>query len=386
MSNTRTFMGYRRPDGAVGCRNHVIILPIDDISNAACEAVAHVVQGTMALPHPYGRLQFGPDLDLHFRTLIGTGANPNVAAAVVIGIEPNWTKKVADGIAATGKPVAAFSIEGSGDLKIIEQASRAAKQFVHDATALQREEIPLTEMFISTKCGESDTTSGLGSNPTIGRFAERFVAAGGTFFFGETSELTGGEHIVTDRISDPVQREKFQRIFDEYQTAILEQEADLLGSQPTEGNIAGGLTTIEEKALGNIQKIGNAKVDEVLEMAEAPRGRGLHFMDTSSAAAESVTLFAAGGAALHLFTTGQGNIIGNPVIPVLKLTANPRTAQQMSEHIDLDVSRIITADMTLDEAADATEDLVVQTASGRWAAAEVLGHKEFVLTRLHRTA
>lgn len=386
MSNTRTFMGYRRPNGAVGCRNHVIILPIDDISNAACEAVAHVVQGTMALPHPYGRLQFGPDLDLHFRTLIGTGVNPNVAAAVVIGIEPNWTKKVADGIAATGKPVAAFSIEGSGDLKIIEQASRAAKQFVHDATALQREEIPLTEMFISTKCGESDTTSGLGSNPTIGRFAERFVAAGGTFFFGETSELTGGEHIVTDRISDPVQREKFQRIFDEYQTAILEQEADLLGSQPTEGNIAGGLTTIEEKALGNIQKIGNAKVDEVLEMAEAPRGRGLHFMDTSSAAAESVTLFAAGGAALHLFTTGQGNIIGNPVIPVLKLTANPRTAQQMSEHIDLDVSRIITADMTLDEAADATEDLVVQTASGRWAAAEVLGHKEFVLTRLHRTA
>ena len=386
MSSGPSFLGYRRSDGAAGCRNYVVILPVDDLSNAACEAVANVVHGTMALPHPYGRLQFGPDLDLHFRTLIGTGVNPNVAAVVVIGIEPNWTAKVADGIAASGKPVAAFSIEGSGDLKIIEQASRAAKQFVHDATGLHREEIPLTDMVISTKCGESDTTSGLGSNPTIGRFAERFVAAGGTFFFGETSELTGGEHIVTDRISDPVQREKFQRIFDEYQQAILEQEADLLGSQPTQGNIAGGLTTIEEKALGNIQKIGNAKIDGVLEMAEAPQGRGLYFMDTSSAAAESVTLFAAGGAALHLFTTGQGNIIGNPIVPVLKLTANPRTAEQMSEHIDLDVSRIITEDMTLDEAADATTDVVVQTASGRWAAAEVLGHKEFVLTRLHRTA
>ena len=196
---------------------------------------------------------------------------------------------------------------------------------VHDATALQREEIPLTDMIISTKCGESDTTSGLGSNPTIGRFAERFTAAGGTFFFGETSELTGGEHIVADRISDPVQREKFQRLFDEHQRIILEQEANLLGSQPTEGNIAGGLTTIEEKALGNIQKIGQAKIDGVLEMAEAPTRRGLHFMDTSSAAAESVTLFAAGGAALHLFTTGQGNIIGNPIVPVLKLTANPKT-------------------------------------------------------------
>lgn len=386
MSSGRTFLGYRRADGRVGCRNHVVILPVDDLSNAAAEAVAKVVQGTLPLPHPYGRLQFGPDLELHFRTLIGAGANPNVAAAVVIGIEPNWTKRVADGIAATGKPVVALSIEGQGDLKVIEQASRAAAAMVHDATGTAREEIPLTDLLISTKCGESDTTSGLGSNPTIGRFAERFTAAGGTFLFGETSELTGGEHIVADRITDPVQREKFQRLFDEHQDVILAQEANLLGSQPTEGNIAGGLTTIEEKALGNIQKIGNAKIDGVLEMAEAPAGRGLYFMDTSSAAAESITLFVAGGAALHLFTTGQGNIIGNPIVPVLKLTANPRTAATMPEHVDLDVSRIITEDMSLDEAADLTEEIVVRTASGRWAAAEVLGHREFVLTRLHRTA
>ena len=382
----RSFLGYRRENGRVGVRNHVIVLPVDDLSNAAAEAVAHNIKGAMALPHPYGRLQFGADLELHFRTLIGTGANPNVAAAVVIGIEPNWTKRVADGIAASGKPVAAFSIEGLGDLTVIEQASRAAAAMLHDATALSREEIPLTDLLISTKCGESDTTSGLGSNPTIGRFAERFAASGGTFFFGETSELTGGEHIVAHRITDPVQREKFQRLFDEHQQVILDTEADLLGSQPTEGNIAGGLTTIEEKALGNIQKIGNAKIDGVLEMAEAPTGRGLYFMDTSSAAAESITLFVAGGAALHLFTTGQGNIIGNPIVPVLKLTANPRTAATMPEHIDLDVSRIITEDMSLDEAADLTEDLVARTASGRWAAAEVLGHREFVLTRLHRTA
>jgi (2R)-sulfolactate sulfo-lyase subunit beta len=386
MSSGRTFLGYRRADGRVGCRNHVVILPVDDLSNAAAEAVAKVVQGTLPLPHPYGRLQFGPDLELHFRTLIGAGANPNVAAAVVIGIEPNWTKRVADGIAATGKPVVALSIEGQGDLKVIEQASRAAAAMVHDATGTAREEIPLTDLLISTKCGESDTTSGLGSNPTIGRFAERFTAAGGTFLFGETSELTGGEHIVADRITDPVQREKFQRLFDEHQDVILAQEANLLGSQPTEGNIAGGLTTIEEKALGNIQKIGNAKIDGVLEMAEAPAGRGLYFMDTSSAAAESITLFVAAGAALHLFTTGQGNIIGNPIVPVLKLTANPRTAATMPEHVDLDVSRIITEDMSLDEAADLTEEIVVRTASGRWAAAEVLGHREFVLTRLHRTA
>lgn len=382
----RTFHGYRRDDGSAGCRNHVIILPVDDISNAAAEAVGKLIGGTLALPHPYGRLQFGPDLELHFRTLIGTGANPNVAAAVVIGIEPNWTARVADGIAANGTPVVSFHIEGSGDLRTIERAARAAATLVQDASEHQREPIPLTDLWISTKCGESDTTSGLGSNPTVGKFAERFSSEGGTFFFGETSELTGGEHIVAGRISDEEQRAKFQRLFDEHEQVILDQHSDLLGSQPTEGNIAGGLTTIEEKALGNIQKIGDAKIDGVLEMAERPTRPGLHFMDTSSAAAESVTLFAAGGAALHVFTTGQGNIIGNPIVPVLKLTANPKTAATMTEHIDLDVSGTLTLEQTLDDAADALVDAVVAHASGRWTAAEVLQHREFVLTRLHRTA
>jgi (2R)-sulfolactate sulfo-lyase subunit beta len=382
-----TFQGYRRANGAVGVRNHVVIIPVDDISNAAVEAVGNNIQGTLPLPHPYGRLQFGPDLDMHFRTLIGAGANPNVAAAVVIGIEPNWTKRVAEGIAATGKPVEWFSIEGVGDLETIRRASRAAQKLVMDATELQRETIPLRELVISSKCGESDTTSGLGSNPTVGRFTEWSVADGGTVFFGETSELTGGEDIVADRIDDPQQRAKFQRLFDEHQDVILAQEANLLGSQPTEGNIAGGLSTIEEKAMGNIQKIGEARIHGVLEMGEEPkRGPGLYFMDTSSAAAESVTLFMAGGAALHLFTTGQGNIIGNPIIPVIKLTANPNTVRTMSEHVDVDVSGTISLEQTLDEAAAALTDCIVRTANGRFTCAEALGHKEFVLTRLHRTA
>jgi len=382
-----TFQGYRRANGTVGVRNHVLIIPVDDISNAAVEAVGNNIKGTLPLPHPYGRLQFGPDLELHFRTLIGAGANPNVAAAVVIGIEPNWTRRVAEGIAATGKPVEWFSIEGTGDLETIRRASRAAQRLVMDATELQRETIPLRELVISTKCGESDTTSGLGSNPTVGRFTEWSAADGGTVFFGETSELTGGEDIVAGRIDDPGQRAKFQRLFDEHQEIILAQEANLLGSQPTEGNIAGGLSTIEEKALGNIQKIGEARITGVLEMAEEPKlGPGLYFMDTSSAAAESVTLFMAGGAALHLFTTGQGNIIGNPIIPVVKLTANPHTARTMSEHIDVDVSGTITLEQSLDEAAAALTECIIRTANGRLTCAEALGHREFVLTRLHRTA
>lgn len=382
----RTFLGYRRADGRVGVRNHVIILPIDDISNAACEGVAALVPGVMALSHPYGRIQFGPDLDLHFLTLIGTGLNPNVAAVVVIGIEPKWTARVADAIAASGKPVASFSIEGTGDLKTIQKAARATMRLLQDASELQREELPMTDLVISSKCGESDTTSGLGSNPTLGKVAERVTAAGGTYMFGETSELTGGEDIVAGRIADPVQRAKFERLFKEHTDVILAQQADLLGSQPTEGNIAGGLSTIEEKALGNIQKIGSAQVTGVLEMAQAPTGRGLYFMDTSSAAAESVTLFAAGGAAVHLFTTGQGNIIGNPIVPVIKITANPKTAASMEEHIDLDVSATIRLEETLAQAGERLIDMIQATASGRLTAAELLNHREFVLTRLHRTA
>lgn len=382
----RTFLGYRRADGRVGVRNHVIILPIDDISNAACEGVAALVPGTMALSHPYGRIQFGPDLDLHFLTLIGTGLNPNVAAVVVIGIEPKWTARVADAIAASGKPVAQFHIEGTGDLKTIQKAARAAMTLMQNASELQREELPMTDLVISSKCGESDTTSGLGSNPTLGKVAERVTDSGGTYMFGETSELTGGEDIVAARIADPVQRAKFERLFKEHTDVILAQQADLLGSQPTEGNIAGGLSTIEEKALGNIQKIGTAQVTGVLEMAEAPTGRGLYFMDTSSAAAESVTLFAAGGAAVHLFTTGQGNIIGNPIVPVIKITANPKTAASMEEHIDLDVSATIRLEETLAQAGERLIDMIQATASGRLTAAELLNHREFVLTRLHRTA
>ena len=205
------FQGYRRENGRVGVRNHVIILPVDDLSNAACEAVAHNVKGTMAIPHPYGRLQFGADLDLHFRTLIGTGANPNVAAVVVIGIEEQWTKKVVDGIAATGKPVAGFGIELHGDHDTIMRASKAAKEYLQWASEQQRVECEVNELWVSTKCGESDTTSGCGSNPTVGDAFDKLYAAGCTLVFGETTELTGGEQIVAARCRDDKVRAEFMR-------------------------------------------------------------------------------------------------------------------------------------------------------------------------------
>lgn len=383
---TTQLMGYRRADGSVGIRNYVIILPVDDISNAACEAVASKIQGTMALSHPYGRLQYGEDLELHFRTLIGTGRNANVAAVIVIGIENNWTKRIADGIAETGKPVAMFSIEGQGELETVRQASWKAKEFVQYATELQREPVQLSDMIFSIKCGESDTTTGLASCPTVGQVVDKLLDEGATVLFGETSELTGGEHLIADRCATPELKEQFMKTFRDYVGFIESQNANLLGSQPTQGNIAGGLSTIEEKAMGNIEKTGTKEVVGVLKPAECPVAKGLNFMDTSSAAAECVTLMCAGGAVLHFFPTGQGNIVGNPVEPVIKLTGNPKTAAVMSEHIDVDVSGLLSHEIQLLEAADILEENMNRTINGRVTAAEALGHKEFVLTKLYPSA
>ena len=384
----RKVQAYRRENGRVGVRNHVVILPVDDISNAACEAVANNIKGTLPLPHAYGRLQFGDDLDLFFRTMIGTGSNPNVAAVVVIGIEAGWTQRIVDGIAKTGKPVAGFSIEGRGDIGTIAEASRKAKEFVQWASELQRTECSLKELYISVKCGESDTTTGLASCPTVGNVVDKHCAAGGMASFGETSELTGAEHIVAAKAANDEVRQQFQAAFDDYTKLVFSERIDDLSeSQPTKGNIAGGLTTIEEKALGNVEKLGKrTKFVGCLKPAEAPTKAGLWFMDTSSAAAEAVTLWAASGAVVHLFPTGQGNVIGNPIEPVIKLSGNPKTVATMSEHIDLDVSPILQGEMTLYQAGDALIDMIVRTANGRLTAAEALGHREFVMTKLYRSA
>lgn len=383
----RELFGYRRENGRVGVRNHVVILPVDDISNTACEAVASHIEDTLALPHSYGRLQYGEDLELHFRTMIGTGSNPNVAAAVVIGIEENWTRQIVDSIAKTGKPVAAFSIEGHGDLETVRRASWKAKEFVQWASELRPEPVEVKDLTVAIKCGESDTTTGLASCPTVGVAVDRLVDEGASVFFGETSELTGGEHLIADRMATPELREEFMELYNDYVSLIESQGVNLLGSQPTQGNIAGGLTTIEEKALGNIQKTGTKEIVGVLKPAEEPHdGPGLYFMTSSSAAAEQVTLTAAGGAVVHLFPTGQGNVIGNPIMPVIKISANPQTVESMSEHIDVDVSGLLARELTLKEAGDLLMDNLRRTVNGRLTSAEVLGHREFTMTKLYPSA
>src|SRR5213075_899712 len=268
------------------------------------------------------------------------------------------------------------------------RASKAAREFLQSASELRREERPLKDLWVSTKCGESDTTSGCGANPTVGNAFDKLYPHGVTLAFGETTELTGGEHLVIQRCRNDEVRKKFQYVFDRYQQVVeTHKTSDLRDSQPTEGNTAGGLTTNEEKALGNIQKIGRkCLVDGVLDKAETPTHGGLWFMDSSSAAAEMVTLCAAAGYVVHFFPTGQGNVIGNPILPVIKICANPRTVRTMSEHVDVDVTGLLQRAITMSEAGDKLLECLFRTANGRLTAAEALGHREFVLTRLYESA
>ncbi|HLR94884.1 MAG TPA: D-galactarate dehydratase, partial [Jiangellaceae bacterium] len=260
------------------------------------------------------------------------------------------------------------------------------KGFLQGASELVREPVDRSEILLTTKDGESDTTTGLGSCRVTAYLVDRWVDAGGTMIFGETSELTGGEHLIAERCIDDEVRARFQSFYDGYIEMIEQTGANLLGSQPTQGNIAGGLSTIEEKALGNIVKTGSAPIVGALAPAEAPTRAGLHFMDTSSAAAECVTLMAAGGGVVNLFPTGQGNVIGNPVQPVVKITGNPKTAATMDDHIDVDCSDVLNQSVSVEQAGEQLIDVVERTINGRITAAEALGHQEFTLTKLYRSA
>jgi len=297
---------------------------------------------------------------------------------------------VVDGIKKTGKPCTGFGIELNGDIATIAKASRVAKDYLQWASELKKEECDIAELWVSTKCGESDTTTGLASCPTVGNMYDKLIPRGIYGVFGETSEITGAEHLCQARAATKEVGRRWYKMWKAYQSEVIEAHKtdDLSDSQPTKGNIAGGLTTIEEKALGNLEKIGReCTFIDILEPAEAPKkGPGLYYMDTSSAAAECVTLMAAAGYVVHTFPTGQGNVIGNPILPVIKISGNPKTVRTMPEHIDLDVSGVLKRSMTIPEAGDALISMIVRTANGRLTAAEALGHREFSMTKLYRSA
>jgi altronate dehydratase large subunit len=380
MMQTDTFMGFPRPDGTHGVRNHVVILSAMDISNPTARRIAANVPGTVPLCAAYGRGLRGDDLAQHTRTMLGLSNHPNVAAALVVSLERQSAQNLADGIAVSGRPAEWVGLqEIGGSIKAVEAGTRIAAEMVAEASRMTPEPVPWREFVLGVECGGSDTTSGVAANPAVGRVADRIVDLGGTVILAETTELIGGEQFLLQRAASSEVADALRRAI-----ARWEDEAQTRGFQLTNlgpDNIRGGLSTMEEKSLGAILKGGTTPLREVVAYGQRPTERGLVFMDTPGPGTESITGIAAGGAHCILFTTGLGNPLGNPVSPTIKVTGNPHTVEHMGDNLDADVSALMTGNASLEQVADGLFEVLAQVANGRLTTAEVLGDVEIAISR-----
>ncbi|VTU12981.1 MULTISPECIES: UxaA family hydrolase [unclassified Variovorax] len=382
---THTFWGYRRPDGRVGIRNHVAILAVMDNANGVVRHLAQLVRGTLPLPVWYGRGQFGADDELFRGTQVGLASNPNIAAVLVVSLEQVSARKVAEAIAASGKPVESISIQDvGGTVEAIAKGMRILASMVQNATAQRPERCPLSALTLGVECGGTDTTSGLASNPALGWVADQVVDAGGVVYLSETSEWMGAETVLARRARDESVAKSIFAAVKRIEDDAHARGVDIRGANPVPDNIRGGISSIEEKSLGAIIKGGTGTIQDVLPYGQRASGKGLYLMDTPAPAAESMTGLAAGGAQLIVFTTGQMNIMGCPIAPTIKITGNPRTAQRLADNVDVDVSSLLAGEALETVGAQLLECLL-QTASGRLTRAEIFGDEEIAISRIQPT-
>ncbi|MGY2492934.1 UxaA family hydrolase, partial [Cupriavidus sp. CP313] len=359
---TTTFLGYRRENGAVGVRNWVAVLSVMDNCNPVTRTIARTVGGCIPVTTLFVRGQFGPDLDFAYETLAALGRNPNIAAVLLVGLEEASTEEVARRIRATGKPVERVHLQPHGTVQCIADGTRKAARLVLDASRARRVPCPVSALTIGVECGGSDTTSGLSCNPTIGRLADRVIAEGGTVIISETSEFIGAEHLFAERAVDDTVRDAFVSAVRGMENLAVARGVDMRESQPSPDNKRGGLTTVEEKALGAMAKAGKNPLVGVLRYGQAPQKPGLHFMDAPSAAVENLTALAAGGAQLTFFGTGVGNPIGSMVAPTVKVCGNVNTLQSMADNIDFDASGILQRGEKIAELGDRLYDFALDVA------------------------
>jgi altronate dehydratase large subunit len=383
-----TFLGYRRPHGKVGIRNHVLILPTSVCAAQVASAIARRVPGCVAACHAYGCCQVGADARLTFRTLLNTAANPNVGAIVVVGLGCEGLEPLAmlQAVEQLGKPARGVVIQDDGgSIKAVDRGVAIAARMAEERAAQRREDVPVSSLLLGLECGGSDATSGLAANPALGVASDLVIAQGGTCILSETTESIGAEHVLARRAVDDQVRRRLLDIVHACEERALRMGEDLRGSQPTPGNIAGGITTLEEKSLGCIHKAGSAPIQGVLEYAEPPTGTGLYVMDTPGMDVESMVGLAAGGVQIMVFTTGRGTPTGNPIMPVIKVTANRQTAERMADNIDLDLSGVIDGTITIEQAGKRIFDEIIAVAGGKPTQAERLGHAEFGIYRVGPT-
>ncbi|MGH7100964.1 MAG: UxaA family hydrolase [Acetobacteraceae bacterium] len=377
------FWGFRRPDGSVGVRNHLLVLSLAGLTVPTARRIGSCIQGALVIGNPYGAGLLGHDRDVSERALRGFVTHPNVGAILLIGDNPPVMERMAAIAEATGKPFAALTMDDCDHdaITLTERGIRGGAALAHGLSRQRRSRASLSALSIGMECGRSDPSSGLVSNPLLGLVSDRLVAAGGRSMIGETTEWLGAEHLLARRAVS-------QEVGEAVRNAVLAREQmavaagiDLTGNNPGPTNIAAGLSSIEEKSLGNICKSGAAPVQGVLGYGEAPRGPGLWVMDGAAYSPESLTGFAVAGAQIMLFTTGVGNSFVNSLAPTIKVCANPVSARNLGQQVDYDASQVFSGARSLAAAASELFETLIDVASGSRTWGEILGEGDEVVSR-----
>jgi altronate dehydratase large subunit len=383
-AGTRTFKGYRRANGAIGVRNHVLVLPSVMCANHVVDTIGRKVPEVVTVNHPTGCAQVGTDFEQTKRTMAGFAANPNVGAVLVVGLgcETNESKALAQEIAARGQRVEVIGIqESGGSSETIARGIALVRTLLDEVASIERVDCPLDALIIGTECGGSDGFSGITANPALGLASDRVVAEGGTVILAELPELVGAEHLLAARASKPVAA-KLYELIERVEARARAMHVDIRFGNPTQGNMAGGLTTIEEKSLGAAYKGGSSELREVVEYAERPSERGLIVMDTPGQDIEQMTGMVAGGAQVVVFTTGRGTPTGCPIAPVIKVATNTSMFDRMRENMDVNAGAVLDGTRTLEQVGDEIFGWIVDAANGRETAAETLGFHDFAINRI----
>ncbi|WP_037351916.1 UxaA family hydrolase [Selenomonas sp. FC4001] len=382
------FYGYRRKEGRPGIRNHILILPACACGSESCRIVASQVRGAVNIVFNTGCSDVAANTEMSQKVLTGFALNPNVYGVVIIGLgcETVPHAKLREKIQAKcSKPVVSFGIqEEGGTLKTIEKAVRAAREMAAEAGLQQKEKFPISELLLGIECGGSDATSGIASNPAVGNLSDRLVDLGASAMMSESIEWIGGEHVLARRGATPEIHDQIIRVCEDYEKHLLAAGQDCRAGQPTPGNKAGGLSTIDEKSLGCIRKGGTRPIVEVLEQAQPPTKRGAIVMDTAGYDISSVTSMAAAGCQVIIFTTGRGTPTGNAIVPVLKVTANEHTYSWMEDNMDVDLSGIIRGEQTIEESGGMLLEKLHEIANGKLTKAEAYGFSDIAVDHVCR--
>ena len=380
------FLGYRRPDGKVGVRNKIFILPTSVCASDTTRIIASQIESAVTFNNQNGCSQVAGDQQLTMDVMAGMAANPNVygVIAVSLGCENCQMDLVVEAIKErTNKPIESFIIqENGGTIATIEKAVRAGRKMAQEASKLQREEFDISNLIIGTECGGSDPTSGLASNVLIGELSDNLVNLGSTSILSETTEFIGAEHILAKRAKNEEVKNRIYEIVHRYEKALQLVGEEVREGNPSPGNKAGGITTLEEKSLGCIHKGGHTVINAVFDYAKPVTEKGLVIMDTPGNDPSSVAGMVAGGAQIIVFSTGRGTPTGNPIVPVIKITGNRITFANMKDNIDVDASPVIYGPQTLKELGDELLKEVIEVANGKQTKAETLGYTETAIARL----